>query len=309
MVRADWPKLAAIGLALAGLAVIVTAGWLIYRGAELQRSNEKETSEQTKGAYDRARIQVDRDCRPLPSPRQKQCEQQIQDAYEEDRREIEDLEAQRATATWTAYMAAAALVGMAVGIVGVGLVFFTFQQTRRQAQAAHEANRAWLRLQVGEKEEKGSLWIKPDVLEFSAPLILTNYGKSPALDVWSDGFITFDRPSLNDVLGHIKNAAPEERHGRTILFPAVSEGTQIEFIRIGDRPESAPVFVTVFVKYKVVGDRKWHHTAQIFTTRPGDSATIFYGTDGDNLRLNYGDIHQGISLTLHRGKGGLPVAS
>ena len=302
------------GYIVAGLIISVLVGlggasFLLTNTARQQASIEQKADAKAYAYAHRANVTKEGRCRPLAAPSRFECEQEENQTAREGQHNEYDLKAQQVTAIWTRAMGIAAIAGTGFGIIGVTLVLGTFWENKRAADAAHEANRAWLRLQVGEKEERCTLWVKPDALEFSAPVILTNYGRSPALDVWTDGFITFDRPSFGEVSKHITSANPEDRHGRTILFPEVPEGTQLEFTRKGERPDSAPIFLTVFVKYKVVGDRKWHHTAYIFTTSPGDSATIFYGSDGDNLRLNYGDIHQHTTLSLHRGRGGLPIAT
>lgn len=70
-----------------------------------------------------------------------------------DQRDEYDLEAQRTMAAWTRAMGIAALIGMGVGIAGLGLIYTTFRETRRQAQIAqqnlqafYESERAILRV-------------------------------------------------------------------------------------------------------------------------------------------------------------------
>lgn len=66
-------------------------------------------------------------------------------------REYDDLAAQQTSALWTSIMGIAALIGMGFSAVGVALVYITFRETRRSADAGHKtydialaAHRPWI---------------------------------------------------------------------------------------------------------------------------------------------------------------------
>lgn len=131
MPRGNWGIFTKVGLTIAAFAVILGSGFLIYRALELQRTYQIEARESAYRGSDRASIKVDRNCVGLaPTPKAK-CAREIADANRENQRKEYDLEAQRTTAIWTGFMGAAALVGMAFSIIGVGLIFVTFQATRQ----------------------------------------------------------------------------------------------------------------------------------------------------------------------------------
>jgi hypothetical protein len=88
------------------------------------------------------------------------------------------LGAQTSAAVWTKYAAIAAVLGSAFGVIGVALVLATFRQAKRSADAAHDANRPWLELEV----TPGDLWIGEDI-NLELHLTVANHGNSPATNV------------------------------------------------------------------------------------------------------------------------------
>ena len=135
-------------LGLGSLAVLGAAGWLINKGLSLQRGYERETAIAANQAANRARVQMHDQCAPLPAQAKEKCADEIGDAYRDYRHETRDLEAQRTSALWTAFMGAAALLGMAVSIIGVGLVWITFNATRRGNEIAEDTAKRQLRAYV-----------------------------------------------------------------------------------------------------------------------------------------------------------------
>jgi len=92
------------------------------------------------------------------------------------------IESQQAMALWTRYMGIAAIIGITVGIIGTGLIFFTFWETRKGTRAAQVNSEAYIwnergRLSFGE-DKSG-----PTVIASGKPVrprdpILENTGKS-----------------------------------------------------------------------------------------------------------------------------------
>jgi hypothetical protein len=142
------------GLVFLGLAVIGATGWLIKDGIQLEQSYRETAAYKAERYTNRASEIVEKRCVRLSSEAKRNCVEEIEQATRENEREERDLEAQLITAAWTAFMGAAALIGMAVSVIGVGLVFITFRETRKatiaaQHGAAHalaslHANRAWI---------------------------------------------------------------------------------------------------------------------------------------------------------------------
>lgn len=122
-------------LSLGAGALLVVGALTIYSGLGSQQTHEIQTAKATQEAYDRAYVQVQRECAPLPPPRQVECVQQIQNSYESDRRQIDDLHTQRITANWTGLMGVAAIAGTTFGIIGVTLVLLTFMEQRQTSRA------------------------------------------------------------------------------------------------------------------------------------------------------------------------------
>ena len=59
------------------------------------------------------------------------------------------LEAQRVTATWTAKMGIVAIIGMMASLIGIVLVFITFRETRRTADAAFTSIEMQIQIERG----------------------------------------------------------------------------------------------------------------------------------------------------------------
>jgi len=88
---------------------------------------------------DAARERVQLECAVSDIPRA-ECNERIQYEAQEAQERTRDLEAQQSMSVWTKAMGIAAVIGMAVGIFGLGLIFFTFRETRRAADAGFRAN-------------------------------------------------------------------------------------------------------------------------------------------------------------------------
>lgn len=118
-------------------------------------------------------------------------------AAEERQRNRDDLVAQQVTATWTKRMGVAAIGALFLSILGVGLIYTTFKETQRAANAAHDANRPWVDLIL--LPEAPSINDARVSIEFTVRL--QNIGKSPALDVVLE--MTSDTPQ-----GQLEGIAP-----------------------------------------------------------------------------------------------------
>jgi|GEM_PF-3111326 len=95
-------------------------------------------------------------CLGLPSLDQEVCVEKATKRADLEQREYErgelDLVAQQKMALWTAIMGIAALIGMALSVIGVWLVWTTFRETRRQAQIAQDNLEAYREAERGHLE-------------------------------------------------------------------------------------------------------------------------------------------------------------
>ncbi|RVQ67029.1 hypothetical protein EKN06_08820 [Croceicoccus ponticola] len=156
------------------MAVAILAfSYLLYRTASDQqgaialnaRHNAEVASRQT-AAEIKANCQTAR-----VAPERVDCENSAYQQAEATEREIEDLKAQQIMALWTRYMGLAAIVGTTFGILGVGLVFVTFQETRRTAEIAEKNFQAFAKIEAGAVivkfaatptffRENGKMWMR-----------------------------------------------------------------------------------------------------------------------------------------------------
>lgn len=137
-----WGKYAAIGIAiLLALGVAV----LIYRDTtSLERFYQHQAEQNAQAYRDTAGIHAQRRCAVIARAEVATCIQEEYHAAREREREEYDLQAQLVTSAWTRGMGLAAIIGMFVGIVGVGLIYVTFQETRRAANAAQQTHDAFI---------------------------------------------------------------------------------------------------------------------------------------------------------------------
>lgn len=168
-----------------GLTIIVAASigaWLWIATASLQAGIEDEASKHAAQYADPSHIAVNGRCRSLAPTEQSKCITERREAIREGQRKEGDLEAQRIMAIWTRAMGIAAIIGMSVGILGVGLIYTTFRETKRGADEAFrnveafiEAERAILHIVDG--------GVGPSNIDHRPELIfveVVNRGRAPA---------------------------------------------------------------------------------------------------------------------------------
>lgn len=119
-------------------------------------------------------IAVREKCSTIVTPAEKQeCVASESKPYREAERNERDLEAQQVMANWTRVMGQTAIVGMGLGIISVLLIFVTFWETRKSADAASR------NLEAFQKVESGTLVPQ---LEFHPGvglcLVVSNVGKT-----------------------------------------------------------------------------------------------------------------------------------
>ena len=92
----------------------------------------------------------------------------------------EDLEAQRVMAWWTRIMGVAAAIGIFLGGISIWLIFTTFREAKRAADAAHDANRPWLEIEISGTP---NMVVNNGAVEIYFEATIHNRGRSPATNV------------------------------------------------------------------------------------------------------------------------------
>lgn len=142
MFRGSWRYILAIGLS--ALVAFCFAA-LIYRDADRSEALYVEKAEYAaQAARNSGPIHANRACAVVPSAERMECQADEYNAARERERSEYDLQAQLVTSAWTRAMGLAALIAMVVGIIGVGLVYTTFYETRRGAEYARQTLRAYI---------------------------------------------------------------------------------------------------------------------------------------------------------------------
>ena len=137
----------AIGL-IAVLCAGVQSGKWIYDDADrLERVYEDRAKQKAEAYANRAHIAAERRCVPLPAQAERDCIREEAQAARQGQHDEYDLQAQLVTSAWTRAMGIAAIIAMAAGIFGIGLVFVTFRETRVAAAAARDTYNAFVALE------------------------------------------------------------------------------------------------------------------------------------------------------------------
>jgi hypothetical protein len=186
MLGSNWRKGLAVGLAALAALVLAIFSYVQYRAAEAEQIDiALQANEQAQIQDDQARREIERGCQNLPGPGERiDCEQQAHQEPDKAKREIRDLEAQQTMALWTRYMGLAAIIGTTVGIIGVGLIFFTFKETRRTAEIADRNHRAFALFEsavlVIEFAKPPSFFVEDGKMHMRFRLKCTNAGRTSA---------------------------------------------------------------------------------------------------------------------------------
>jgi hypothetical protein len=178
---------------LAGAILAGIVGFSFWSDAtESEEQIRLQAQEHAEQYADAARVSVECEAPDITAPAQGNCITAEQEAANDAERSEYDLEAQKIMANWTRVMGKAAIVGMGVGILGLFLIFVTFWETRKAADAGREANI------IAREQQRARIVASAKSVQISAhqeALVLSceNIGASPALRLrCSQG--VFDNP-------------------------------------------------------------------------------------------------------------------
>ena len=83
-------------------------------------------------------------------------------------------------AWWTRIMGVAAAIGIFLGGISIWLIFTTFREAKRAADAAHDANRPWLEIEISGTP---NMVVNNGAVEIYFEATIHNRGRSPATNV------------------------------------------------------------------------------------------------------------------------------
>lgn len=265
MPRGDWISNLAVGLA--AIAAGLTAYFLYDHASELQGVYEHQAVQKTQYYKDAARIRANRRCVPLPRPEIRQCVHEEYNAARQREHDEYDLQAQLVTSAWTRAMGIAAIIGMSVGILGVGLVFFTFRETRNANKIAREALegqlRPWVKARFAEVHGFRMVNRRP---HFRIGVRLDNVGQSPALGLAYAAFIYFGDDPTADVDETIKHVESDHESWATAnLFHGDHIANDVSCDHEGE-PLTQPVKVWFHIVaiYRTSFSPVFRHTAVVY---------------------------------------------
>ncbi len=188
MPRGDWFKQPKVRLTLGLLfAVLLCGGWIAY-GLLESAKYERQSAAKTDNYARYTSYKVAEACVGVSHLERVKCLQEAEDAKAEYEYNQADLVAQRQSALWAYIMAAAAVIGMCLSVIGVWLVWTTFRETRAANEIAGTSVRAWvsvtLELQTPGRpyETQGNGF----GYGFAIRAGMKNHGASPASDVRLD---------------------------------------------------------------------------------------------------------------------------
>ena len=128
------------------LAVLLCGGWISY-GLLESTNYERESAAKANNYARYTSDKVAESCVGIPPLERVKCLQEAEDAKAEYEYNQADLVAQRQSALWAYIMAAAAVIGMGLSVIGVWLVWTTFRETKRSADSAGNTYSAFVALE------------------------------------------------------------------------------------------------------------------------------------------------------------------
>lgn len=187
------------GFVIGAVAALIIAASLIGTGLWQQTEYKWQAEYQASKNARYTNEEIRNRCVPLPPVDEANCTIQARREQRGYQRDEQDLYAQKTMAFWTFLMGSAALIGMILSSVGVFLVWTTFRETRRAADAgdtmAKEAKAATeAALRSAKVAEQALVGVeRPFVVmtpirsnEHYVAYTFSNYGRTPAVIMHTD---------------------------------------------------------------------------------------------------------------------------
>lgn len=224
---------------------------------------ETERRDKTPAAYNEAAMsKAQKDCAGREGQAAFECIYEKVEASQQQARDEQDLTAQQKSANGTMITAALAFLGLIASVIGIGLVYTTFNETRKANEIAREsliaANRAWLRVTT---RTEFSIRFYNDCMAARMCFTVHNIGSSVAKEVkvWA----IFQIIGPGDIVGFGKDQLPPpiyiaDRNGIAIWpekeheFDRNVPGACPALVSIPDG--NFQVLMKVVVRYKTIYD-------------------------------------------------------
>ena len=174
----------------------------------------------------------------------------------------EDLDAQRDMAKWTRIMGIAAIVGIILSGIGIGLIYSTFVAAHKANQIALSAQRAWLTLEI---ENEGALRILPETADLNIKWTIKNIGREVAKNLRIVAYLTTLKKGAGPT--DAVRLAEQETISQVMRFAYLLPGQSISNVTAaaildingfaqshGFSDERLPLFVVAEVEYQLVND-------------------------------------------------------
>ena len=263
MPRGNLGKLAAFGLAFCVPVALLTGAPLLWSHG-LSFEYEREANKQT--AYYNANTgrETKYACGILSPVEKPNCLANAEAKVRENEREEQNLVAQRQSALWAYVMAVAAVIGMALSVIGVLLIWTTFRETRLANEIAGTGARAWLSVDLA-FSGFGQPWISGELgngFAFELAGKIENHGSAPASDVRLNANILFPKTG-DDIRTPMHEFCDDwrqrltgmEHSGGKVLFPKKCEEEMPHMLFISQTDIDAAISInqTKLIFPRVVG--------------------------------------------------------
>ncbi len=142
---------------IVGVLALGTIGGGAWYGLDWQATYQQESKRKAADYAERAADQERQSCIGSPAIEKANCVEKARTEYDlksrDNQREYDDLVAQHKAALWASVMGMAALIGMALSLVGIVLVYRTFMETKRTNRIALKENARSTRRAVAAGQE------------------------------------------------------------------------------------------------------------------------------------------------------------
>jgi hypothetical protein len=261
--RGDHTKTGLIaGIIVAALIAVAFISWGLWKAAEYEREASDQAREYA--AYTDEKIR--KACLSLPPVYQKDCATEARHEQRGNERNEHDLVAQRKSALWAYIMGAAAVIGMGLSVIGVFLVWTTFDATRKANAIANDALDGQLRPWISIGIDYYGLTFKEGVLSANLKLYVKNRGTSPALYVTYTAAVYIEKMHGERVFNLMPTFFEEDgatHHNKTI-FPG-DEWDKECFIENENFPVGPqPLMLVIAVRYRSPYSTKHRYTCKIY---------------------------------------------
>lgn len=198
--RGDHTKAGLIaGLIVALLFCVVWIGYGLSESAKYERHAYNQNREYAEYTGDK----VAQTCVGISAVEKVKCLDEAFEKQREHEANQQDLVAQRQSALWAFIMGAAAVIGMGLSVIGVVLVWTTFEATRKANKIAMDtfelASKPWLipRIEGDYLQLNKTNFDKQvgNVRSIHARVWVENYGEMPATVISSEIFLVGGEPS------------------------------------------------------------------------------------------------------------------